>query len=86
MSVVIDEPLSIECPSTGVPEPTIYWAREGEPLGYITNPNLRVSDGGSRLEVINAQLVDMGSYTCTASNVAGNASKEFRVQVLGKKV
>lgn len=51
---------------------------------FISHPNLRVQEGGASLQVLNAQLLDIGSYTCIASNVAGNATKEFVLNVLGK--
>ncbi len=84
MSTVINEPLTLECSGSGIPEPTITWVREGERVSYLGNPNLRALDGGRKLKVANAQLQDMGQYTCVASNVAGNASKEFVVNVLGE--
>jgi hemicentin len=74
----------MECIASGVPDPTIQWLREGSPFSFVSNPNLRVLEGGRRLQVNNAQLLDIGGYTCVAGNVAGNTSKEFILGVLGK--
>jgi hemicentin len=84
MSIVVNQPLTLECEASGIPEPTITWVREGARVSYLGNPNLRELNGGRKLQVVNAQLQDIGGYTCVASNVAGNASKEFVVNVLGE--
>lgn len=73
----------MHCPASGSPEPTYRWIRDGEPFTFVSHPNLRVQDGGQTLQVFNAQLLDIGGYTCVAGNVAGNATKEFLLNVLG---
>ena len=82
LDVVLGQPLHIECDASGTPEPAIIWLREGEPLSYLGNPNLRLEEEGRRLRIYNAELLDIGRYTCFATNAAGNASKEFMVNVL----
>ena len=46
--------------------------------------NCRILDNGKKLQVVDAQLLDMGTYKCIASNAAGNATKEFALGILGK--
>lgn len=41
-------------------------------------------DSERKLMLINAQLLDRGDYSCTATNVAGNATLEYLVSVLGE--
>jgi hypothetical protein len=84
LSVVIGSSTVLHCPVTGIPEPLIRWTREGEPLSFITEPSLRVQNSGRELHVFNAQLLDIGSYACTASNAAGSATKEFLLNLLGR--
>ena len=82
-STVIGQSITLECIASGTPTPQIKWIREDEPLSFITNPNLLMIDGGKKLRIINTQLIEVGGYTCVATNVAGNATKEFLLKVLG---
>jgi len=82
-SVVIGGSLTLHCPATGEPTPDIQWTRHGETLSFISQPNLRVVDAGRELQLLNTHLLDAGSYTCTATNPACNASKQFFVNVMG---
>ena len=75
--------ITLNCLVSGVPEPTIRWTREGSPLSHVLEPNIRIQEGGQKLIVSDAQLLDFGSYTCIANNVAGNATKEFNLKVYG---
>lgn len=84
LPVVIGSPAAMHCPAYGTPEPTIRWIREGVPITFLDHPNLRVQDGGRTLQIHNMQLMDIGSYTCVASNVVGNVTKEFLVAILGE--
>jgi len=82
-SVVIGGSLTLDCPATGEPQPDIQWSRHGETLSLITEPNLRTVDGGRELQLLGSHLHDAGSYTCTATNPAGSANKQFAVNVIG---
>ena len=82
--VIIGDSLTVSCNATGEPAPKITWVREGETLTLVTNPNLRVTEDGRKLTIYNAQLLDIGGYTCKAENVAGHTQKEFLINVLGK--
>ena len=83
-SVVIGGSLVLYCPASGVPEPDIQWTRQREEILFVSEPNVRVVDGGHELQLYNAHLLDAGSYTCTAANPAGNVSKQFVVDVIGE--
>ena len=82
-STVIGESVTLECVASGTPKPHIKWTRGEESLSFVTNPTLLTLDGGKKLQIVNAQLLDADDYTCVASNVAGNATKEFLLNVLG---
>ena len=82
-SVVLGNSIVLHCPASGVPEPLIRWTREGEAFSYLSEPNLRVQEGGTQLQIFNAQLLDIGSYACTATNPAGTATKEFILNIMG---
>jgi len=83
-SAVIGGSLVLFCPVTGLPTPDIQWTREGDPIPSVSEPSLHATDGGHHLQLFNTQLIDAGSYTCTATNPAGTANKRFTVNVIGK--
>ncbi|XP_055084952.1 leucine-rich repeat and immunoglobulin-like domain-containing nogo receptor-interacting protein 1-B isoform X1 [Periophthalmus magnuspinnatus] len=74
----VDEGTTVHfpCPAEGDPAPTIMWLSPKK--DYITTKTvgsrLSVSADGT-LEVRYAQIQDNGTYTCIASNAAGNDSK-----------
>ncbi|XP_064650190.1 hemicentin-1-like isoform X2 [Lineus longissimus] len=82
MSVIVNRGTVISCPASGIPAPNIDWYWEGKRLTVLSNPNLRFLSGGRQLQIISAQLLDIGQYKCVASNQAGNASKEFILGVM----
>ena len=51
---------------------------------FLHTNGCRILDNGRKLQVVDAQLLDMGTYKCIASNAAGNATKEFSLGILGK--
>ena len=82
-AVVIGSSTELHCDADGVPRPTVRWIRDGRRITFVDHPNLRVEDSGRTLRVHSMQLVDIGAYTCLASNAAGNASKQFLLNILG---
>ena len=73
--------ITIQCPTSGVPTPTVTWTKDGE---QITNDGrYTVQDDGSLLiEEADEQVSDR--YTCTASSVAGKDSALSTVNIVGK--
>ncbi|KAL4660770.1 hemicentin-1-like [Arapaima gigas] len=69
----------LSCLSTGFPEPTVKWFRDGQLLGGIHRTGVRVD--GHTLHIENATLAHEGQYTCVVSNVAGEDKRDFRVTV-----
>jgi len=85
-AAVIGSSVDLHCHTDGVPQPTVRWVRDGQPITFVDHPNLRVDNAGQTLRVHSVQLVDIGAYTCHASNAAGNASKQFLLNILGLSV
>jgi len=92
LSVVMGRSISIECPITaGIPPPTIHWTREfsladdAELDFEASESNVVFEKDFQVLRLGTAQLTDDGRWTCTASNIAGNSSREFILNVLGKQ-
>ena len=81
--MVVGGSVTLHCPAFGIPKPTIRWTRSGESFSVNSLPNVRIQEGGHQLELFNAHIIDMGLYSCIASNPAGSVTKEFSLDVLG---
>ena len=82
--VTLNQQHVLDCPASGIPPPTITWSFKGEIIPEYGSPSHRILDRGRQLLLINTQLFDAGMYTCTVSNVAGNTSLDFQVEVQSK--
>ena len=85
------------CVANAKPRATIQWAKSGNVLSNtttirissITVGNCTITDPpeqcvtSSKLEIINAQLPDHGTYTCNATNEAGYLEKNATLSVDG---
>ena len=92
------ETVTFECSATGIPDPTITWYRNGAELNrsriIINSPMVmdftRGIDGETvRMVTRTLQLTDMvdadsGTYTCNATNSAGNDQETFELIVQSK--
>ena len=75
----------------GVPFPTLTWFKappkkpdNKEPIVYDTHVNKLVVDDTCTLVIPQSRRSDTALYTITAVNNLGTASKEMRLNVLGK--
>ncbi|KAI1236572.1 hypothetical protein IHE44_0014825 [Lamprotornis superbus] len=71
---------ALGCVSNGSPVPDVSWLKDGVPLPL--GAHLSSSRRGMVLQVLRAEPVDTGRYTCVASNAAGQSSKHFDLKVL----
>ena len=73
--------ITIQCPTSGVPTPTVTWTKDGEQVPgddrYI------VQDDGSLL-ISEAFEEDSAQYTCFADSIIGRDSVSSKVQIVGK--
>ncbi|XP_068809626.1 hemicentin-1 isoform X3 [Struthio camelus] len=81
LTVIEGSLISLICESSGIPPPSLTWKKKGSPLAADLSGRVRVLSGGRQLQISIAEKSDAASYTCTASNVAGNAKKEYSLQV-----
>lgn len=77
----------------GVPFPTLTWFKappkkpdNKEPVTYDTHVNKLVVDDTCTLVIPQSRRSDTALYTITAVNNLGTASKEMRLNVLGKRL
>ncbi|XP_051581270.1 hemicentin-1-like isoform X1 [Myxocyprinus asiaticus] len=79
LTVIEGSLITFVCESSGIPPPSLTWKKEGSELKG--DSRVRVLSGGRHLQIFNAERIDASSYTCLASSVAGNAMKEYSLQV-----
>ncbi|XP_063792751.1 hemicentin-2 [Pseudophryne corroboree] len=80
VSVTLHGTFTLICEATGFPPPAVTWYRDNTPL--TQQETVHVQSGGRVLKVVNAQVEDSGIYTCLVTNAAGEAKKNFIVDVL----
>ena len=66
----------------GNPSPLIRWFKDEAPVSLSNR--LFLTRGGQRLKIKPITLADAGRYRCHVENDAGNARKEFSVEVVVK--
>lgn len=62
--------LNLECFSAGTPEPTIYWAKNGDEISE-----------DAILAIKNLSRVDDGTFECIARNSVGTTEKSLKISV-----
>uniref|UniRef100_A0A452R2A2 Leucine-rich repeat and fibronectin type III domain-containing protein 1 n=1 Tax=Ursus americanus TaxID=9643 RepID=A0A452R2A2_URSAM len=78
--VVEGQAVSLRCRAVGDPEPVVHWvAPDGRLLGNSTRTRVR---GDGTLDVTITTLRDSGTFTCIASNAAGEATAPVEVCVV----
>ena len=81
LTALTNTSITIQCPTSGVPTPTVTWTKDGQEL--INNGRYTVQDDGSLL-ITEADEEDTARFTCTADSVAGKDSASSTVQVFGR--
>lgn len=84
--VTLNEPVELSCPAEGTPLPGVTWYRKGHAVPSYGAPNLKIQDNGHTMVIMSAQLRDFGDYSCQAVSAAGQAQKNFRLTVQGKRL
>ncbi|KAI3376757.1 hypothetical protein L3Q82_000351 [Scortum barcoo] len=70
--------LTLDCPVTGIPQPTVTWHRKSAPLDAGA-----VSLSSGSLWIRNVSLHNQGTYSCTATNTIGKSTASTVLQVYG---
>jgi hypothetical protein len=72
--------ISIDCPASGIPKPTITWRKDDQELslgnGYL------IHDNGT-LVIKRASAGDRGRYSCSAGSTSGEDNSTSFVNVVG---
>uniref|UniRef100_A0A4W6D352 Hemicentin-1 n=1 Tax=Lates calcarifer TaxID=8187 RepID=A0A4W6D352_LATCA len=84
VSVVVKNPVALNCEASGIPLPSISWLKDGRPIK--ASSSVRILSGGRSLRLMHAAVEDAGRYTCIVSNSAGEERKNFDIDILGKQI
>uniref|UniRef100_A0ABM0M4D4 Hemicentin-1-like n=1 Tax=Saccoglossus kowalevskii TaxID=10224 RepID=A0ABM0M4D4_SACKO len=82
VKVIQHKPAALECATDANPSPTITWYKNGNRLNPHSRLGPRILRGNTLLQIYSSQVTDIGQYQCVATNVAGNSSKIFNLDVL----
>ncbi|KAM6047554.1 LOW QUALITY PROTEIN: hemicentin-2 [Theristicus caerulescens] len=81
LTVVVNEPVTLECDATGTPAPVLLWLKDGNPVSSIVVGGPQILSGGRMLSLRTARLQDSGTYTCVASSAVGEDRWEATLEV-----
>ncbi|XP_022085366.1 hemicentin-1-like isoform X2 [Acanthaster planci] len=79
ITVIQNNRVLLQCPTVAIPVARIKWFKDNRPLH--TSQNVVIRDGGMALEIRDAQLLNNGRYHCVATNIVGESTKYFAVEV-----
>ncbi|XP_030391160.1 hemicentin-2 isoform X4 [Gopherus evgoodei] len=80
VTVSLHGTLTLICEASGTPPPTVRWSWENSPI--VPDERTRLLSGGWILRLTHMRAQDGGLYSCVANNAAGEARKDFSVEVL----
>ncbi|CAL8240206.1 unnamed protein product, partial [Gadus morhua 'NCC'] len=79
VAVLRGRQVTLECQSDAVPPPTLTWLKDGSPLQ--ASGRVRLLSQSRYLQINTAELGDHAHYTCVATNVAGETTRQFNLTV-----
>ncbi|KFO28580.1 Hemicentin-1 [Fukomys damarensis] len=80
ITVVVNNPVRLECEARGIPAPSLTWLKDGSPVSSFAN-GIQILSGGRILALTSAQISDSGRYTCVAVNAAGEKQRDVDLSV-----
>ena len=79
-------PAKLVCLVSGIPKPEITWTGPDEKPVIVSESNARISiNSEGSLILSQAQLSDIGPWTCEAINSVGTASRQIEIQAIYSK-
>ncbi|XP_044798653.2 hemicentin-1 isoform X3 [Bubalus bubalis] len=74
------KPITLQCIANGIPNPSITWLKDGQPVNTAQG-NLKIQSSGRLLQIAKALMEDAGRYTCVATNAAGETQQHIQLHV-----
>ncbi|XP_069626703.1 hemicentin-2 [Haliaeetus albicilla] len=81
ITVMMNEPVTLECNATGTPAPVLLWLKDGNLVSSIAAGGPQILSDGHVLSLPTAHLQDSGTYTCVASSSVGEDRREATLEV-----
>ncbi|XP_019412229.1 PREDICTED: hemicentin-1 isoform X1 [Crocodylus porosus] len=81
VSILLGESFQLVCNANGIPTPVLQWLKDGKPVPSNESQRIRVTPDGSTLNILRALTMDVGKYTCVATNPAGEEDRIFNLNV-----
>ncbi|XP_068397521.1 hemicentin-1 isoform X4 [Eschrichtius robustus] len=78
-TVVVNNPIQLECKATGNPSPAITWYKDNRPL--LGSSSMTFLNRGQIINIESTQITDAGIYKCVAINSAGATELFYSLQV-----
>ncbi|PNI67325.1 HMCN1 isoform 2 [Pan troglodytes] len=78
--VVKYKPVALQCIANGIPNPSITWLKDDQPVNTAQG-NLKIQSSGRVLQIAKTLLEDAGRYTCVATNAAGETQQHIQLHV-----
>ncbi|OWK08282.1 HMCN1, partial [Cervus elaphus hippelaphus] len=72
------KPITLQCIANGIPNPSITWLKDGQPVNTAQG-NLKIQSSGRLLQIAKALMEDAGKYTCAATNAAGETQQHVQL-------
>nr|XP_055175129.1 hemicentin-1 isoform X2 [Nyctereutes procyonoides] len=79
-AIVKHKPITLQCIANGIPNPSITWLKDGQPVNTAQG-NLKTQSSGRVLQIAKALMEDAGRYTCVATNAAGETRQHLQLHV-----
>ncbi|XP_006730990.2 hemicentin-1 [Leptonychotes weddellii] len=79
-AIVKHKPITLQCIANGIPNPSITWLKDGQPVNTARG-NLKIQSSGRVLQIAKALMEDAGRYTCVATNAAGETQQHLQLHV-----
>ncbi|XP_009950773.1 PREDICTED: LOW QUALITY PROTEIN: hemicentin-2, partial [Leptosomus discolor] len=81
LTVMVGEPVTLECEATGTPAPVLLWLKDGNPVPSVVAGGPQILSGGRTMSLPTARLQDSGTYMCVASSAVGEDRREAALEV-----
>ncbi|XP_043238684.1 hemicentin-1-like isoform X2 [Amphibalanus amphitrite] len=76
------EPTTLQCETTGIPAPFVFWRKDGVPISELSIPHLYEAEDTAEVTIQMASPEMAGTYTCVAENSAGTATRDTQLSVI----
>ncbi|XP_040264776.1 hemicentin-1 isoform X1 [Bufo bufo] len=79
ISVKVGDSVILPCEVKSVPPPFITWAKEAQLISPFSQRH-NIHPSGS-MKIFETRVMDTGTYTCVATNIAGNVTQSVKLNV-----